>query len=67
MAIILNQACFLPSPNLQVTFGKALIFISGGRCYWHLVGTSLLQCTGQPLTANNYLTQNVKGAEVEKP
>ena len=28
-----KQACFLPSPNLHVTFGKALNFISGGRCY----------------------------------
>ena len=28
---------------------------------------NLLQCTAQPLTANNYLTQNVKGADVEKP
>ena len=33
MAIILNQARFLPSPTSQVTFGKTLIFISGGRCY----------------------------------
>lgn len=39
------------------------------KCYWHLVGKGkgILECTGQFLTAKNYLVQHVNCAMVEKP
>lgn len=55
------------------TFGKVLIFKSVGEVLLASPGhkskilLNILQCTGQSVTANNYLTQNVKDAEVKKP
>ena len=42
------------------------------RGYWELVQKpemllTILECTGQPLTAENYLIRNVNTDQVEKP
>lgn len=56
-------------PQGTYVWRRVLFLLSGGICYWHLVGRSpkvlldILQCTGQIPTAR--IVQNVNSAEAE--